>query len=538
MIVWQAVDFHYFFVNLMSKKLLKSGILVSGLTLVSRILGLIRDMIVASVLGAGAMSDVFLFANRIPNFLRRLFAEGAFSKAFVPVLAEYNADNDLNKTREFVAKVSGSLGVIVSIVTLVAMVGSPVIAALFGTGWFVDWLNNGAEAEKFTQASFLLKITFPYLWFITFVALSGAVLNTLGKFGVMAFSPVLLNVAIIAMALFGRDYFASPDIALAWGIFLGGLLQFLFQIPFMKKAGLLVKPQWAWNDEGVKKVRTLMLPALFGVSVTQINLLLNQIIASFLVTGSITWLYYSDRLIEFPLGIFGIAISTVVLPTLSRIAKKKDIDENQRKVEFQSTMDWGVRMVLLLGIPAMIGIAVLAQPMIMTIFMRGKFGLSDVIASSHALWIMCFGLNSYMLISILANGFYANQNTKTPVKIGLIATVSNMCFGALAIPFGYLGLAMASALSAAVNAGLLYRQLSKQAIYHISRKTVIFVLKLLIAGLIMGGVVHYFCPDLQSWYAMSTLLKVYWLLWLIVLAAICYFAMLLILGVRKQDLRG
>lgn len=538
MIVWQAVDFHYFFVNLMSKKLLKSGILVSGLTLVSRILGLIRDMIVASVLGAGAMSDVFLFANRIPNFLRRLFAEGAFSKAFVPVLAEYNADNDLNKTREFVAKVSGSLGVIVSIVTLVAMVGSPVIAALFGTGWFVDWLNNGAEAEKFTQASFLLKITFPYLWFITFVALSGAVLNTLGKFGVMAFSPVLLNVAIIAMALFGRDYFASPDIALAWGIFLGGLLQFLFQIPFMKKAGLLVKPQWAWNDEGVKKVRTLMLPALFGVSVTQINLLLNQIIASFLVTGSITWLYYSDRLIEFPLGIFGIAISTVVLPTLSRIAKKKDIDDNQRKVEFQSTMDWGVRMVLLLGIPAMIGIAVLAQPMIMTIFMRGKFGLSDVIASSHALWIMCFGLNSYMLISILANGFYANQNTKTPVKIGLIATVSNMCFGALAIPFGYLGLAMASALSAAVNAGLLYRQLSKQAIYHISRKTVFFVLKLLIAGLIMGGVVHYFCPDLQSWYAMSTLLKVYWLLWLIVLAAICYFTMLLILGIRKQDLRG
>ena len=538
MIVWQAVDFHYFFVNLMSKKLLKSGILVSGLTLVSRILGLIRDMIVASVLGAGAMSDVFLFANRIPNFLRRLFAEGAFSKAFVPVLAEYNADNDLNKTREFVAKVSGSLGVIVSIVTLVAMVGSPVIAALFGTGWFVDWLNNGAEAEKFTQASFLLKITFPYLWFITFVALSGAVLNTLGKFGVMAFSPVLLNVAIIAMALFGRDYFASPDIALAWGIFLGGLLQFLFQIPFMKKAGLLVKPQWAWNDEGVKKVRTLMLPALFGVSVTQINLLLNQIIASFLVTGSITWLYYSDRLIEFPLGIFGIAISTVVLPTLSRIAKKKDIDDNQRKVEFQSTMDWGIRMVLLLGIPAMIGIAVLAQPMIMTIFMRGKFGLSDVIASSHALWIMCFGLNSYMLISILANGFYANQNTKTPVKIGLIATVSNMCFGVLAIPFGYLGLAMASALSAAVNAGLLYRQLSKQAIYHISRKTIFFVLKLLIAGLIMGGVVHYFCPDLQSWYAMSTLLKVYWLLWLIVLAAICYFTMLLILGIRKQDLRG
>ena len=522
----------------MSKKLLKSGVLVSGLTLVSRVLGLIRDMIVASVLGAGAMSDVFLFANRIPNFLRRLFAEGAFSKAFVPVLAEYNSDNDLNKTREFVAKVSGSLGLVVSAVTLLAMLGSPVVAALFGTGWFMDWLNGGVDAEKFTQASLLLKITFPYLWFITFVALSGAVLNTIGKFGVMAFSPVLLNVAIIAMAIFGADYFERPDIALAWGIFLGGLLQFLFQIPFMKKAGLLVKPQWAWNDEGVKKVRTLMLPALFGVSVTQINLLLNQVIASFLVTGSITWLYYSDRLIEFPLGIFGIAISTVVLPTLSKIAKQKALNETARQAQFQTTMDWGVRMVLLLGIPAMIGIATLAQPMIMTLFMRGKFGLSDVIASSHSLWIMCLGLNSYMLISILANGFYANQNTKTPVKIGLIATACNMCFGLLAIPFGYLGLAMASALSAAVNASLLYRQLSKQGIYHISRKTIFFILKVAIAALVMGGLVNYFSPHLEEWFEMSTLMKAYWLGWLIVLAVISYFVMLFILGIRKWNFRS
>ncbi|VEI47904.1 virulence factor-like MviN [Actinobacillus equuli] len=205
------------------------------MTLISRILGLVRDVVIAGLLGAGAMSDVFLFANRIPNFLRRLFAEGAFSKAFVPVLAEYNADNDLDKTREFVAKVSGTLGGLVTIVTLVAMIGSPVVAALFGTGWFMDWVNDGPDAQKFTQASLLLKITFPYLWFITFVALSGAVLNTIGKFGVMAFSPVLLNIAMISMALFGADYFEQPDVALAWGIFLGGLLQFLFQIPFMKK---------------------------------------------------------------------------------------------------------------------------------------------------------------------------------------------------------------------------------------------------------------------------------------------------------------
>ena len=521
----------------MSKKLLKSGVLVSALTLVSRILGLVRDMIVAGVLGAGAVSDVFLFANRIPNFLRRLFAEGAFSKAFVPVLAEYNAENDLDKTREFVAKVSGSLGMIVTLVTLVAMVASPVVAALFGTGWFIDWLNDGADAEKFTQASLLLKITFPYLWFITFVALSGAVLNTIGKFGVMAFSPVLLNIAMIGMALFGAHYFERPDVALAWGVFLGGLLQFLFQIPFMKKAGLLVKPKWAWNDEGVKKVRTLMLPALFGVSVTQINLLLNQVIASFLITGSITWLYYSDRLIEFPLGIFGIAISTVVLPTLSKIVKQKDLAETQRREDFQNTLDWGIRMVLLLGIPAMVGIAVLAQPMIMTIFMRGKFTLADVVSTSHALWIMCLGLNSYMLISILANGFYANQNTKTPVKIGLIATASNMCFGLLAIPFGYLGLAMASALSAAINASLLYRQLHKQGIYQLSSKTGFFTLKVAIAASLMGAAVSYFSPALEGWHSMATFTKVYWLAWLIVLAAICYFGALFALGIRKRDFR-
>ena len=508
------------------------------MTLLSRILGLVRDVVVANLLGSGLAADVFLFANRIPNFLRRLFAEGAFSKAFVPVLAEYNADNDPDKTREFIAKVSGTLGGLVTIVTLVAMIGSPVIAALFGTGWFIDWLQDGPNAEKFTQASLLLKITFPYLWFITFVALSGAVLNTLGKFGVMAFSPVLLNVAIIAVAISTADYFDSPDTALAWGVFLGGLLQFLFQIPFLKKEGLLVKPKWAWHDEGVKKVRTLMIPALFGVSVTQLNLLINQVIASFLITGSISWLYYADRLIEFPLGLFGIAISTVILPSLSRIAKQKDVDDVRKQMDFRQTMDWGVRMVLMLGVPAMIGIALLSQPLIMTMFMHGKFQLSDVVASANALFVMCFGLISYMLINVLANGFYAHQNTKTPVKIGIIAAISNICFGVLAIPFGYIGLAMASVLSATVNASLLYRGLSRNNIYAFSRKTILFSLKLLVAGCIMGAVVSYFMPALHQWAILSLWGKIHWLAWLIVLAVISYFGSLIALGLRPRDLKA
>lgn len=522
----------------MSKKLIKSGLLVSFMTLLSRVLGLVRDVVVANLLGTSVAADVFLFANRIPNFLRRLFAERAFSKAFVPVLAEYNADGELDKTREFIAKVSGTLGGLVTIVTLFGVIASPVVAALFGTGWFLDWVNDGPDAEKFTQASLLLKITFPYLWFITFVALSGAVLNTIGKFGVMAFSPVLLNVAIISVALFASQYFPSPDIALAFGVFLGGLLQFLFQIPYLKKEKLLVKPQWAWRDAGVTKVRNLMIPALFGASVVQVNLLINQVIASFLVTGSISWLYYSDRLIEFPLGLFGIAISTVVLPSLSNIAKKKGVSEAERKVEFKRTLDWGVRMVLLLGVPAMIGIALLAKPLLMTIFMRGKFQLSDVMAASQSLTVMCFGLISYMLISILANGFYANQNTKTPVKIGIIAAGSNICFGLLAIPFGYIGLAMASALSAAVNVSLQYYNLSKMGIYQVSSKTLIFALKLLISGFIMAGFLAYFSPDVMQWYSLTLWGKVYWLAWLVGLAAAIYFGCLILLGLRKRDFRA
>ena len=506
------------------------------MTLLSRVLGLMRDVVIAHLIGAGAAADVFLFANRIPNFLRRLFAEGAFSQAFVPVLAEYQKSGDINKTREFIGKVSGTLGGLVSIVTILAMIGSPIVAALFGMGWFTDWMNDGPDAHKFEQASLLLKITFPYLWFVTFVALSGAVLNTIGKFGVMSFSPVLLNIAMIATALFLAPQMDNPDLALAIGIFLGGLLQFLFQIPFMKQAGLLVKPKWAWRDEGVTKIRKLMIPALFGVSVSQINLLLDTVIASFLMTGSISWLYYSDRLLEFPLGLFGIAISTVILPTLARHHVNREGDSAKSAVDFRNTMDWGVRMILLLGVPAAIGIAVLAQPMLLTLFMRGNFMLNDVPAASYSLWAFNAGLLSFMLIKILANGYYARQDTKTPVKIGIIAMVSNMGFNLLAIPFSYVGLAIASAMSATLNAYLLYRGLAKADVYHFSRKSAVFFGKVLLAAIAMGAAVWYYVPEINQWAKMDFFMRVYWLVWLIVLAAIVYGATLILLGVRKHHL--
>ncbi|OOF39104.1 murein biosynthesis integral membrane protein MurJ [Rodentibacter mrazii] len=520
----------------MSKRLLKSGVIVSSMTLLSRVLGLARDVVIAHLIGAGAAADVFLFANRIPNFLRRLFAEGAFSQAFVPVLAEYRKGGDLDKTREFIGKVSGTLGGLVSIVTLLAMVGSPVVAALFGMGWFTDWLNDGPDAHKFEQASLLLKITFPYLWFVTFVALSGAVLNTLGKFGVMSFSPVLLNIAMIATALFLAPRMDNPDLALAIGIFLGGLFQFLFQIPFMKKTGLLVKPKWAWHDEGVVKIRKLMIPALFGVSVSQINLLLDTVIASFLMTGSISWLYYSDRLLEFPLGLFGIAISTVILPTLARHHVNREDNSEQSAVDFRNTMDWGVRMILLLGVPAAVGIAVLAQPMLLTLFMRGSFTFNDVHSASYSLWAFNAGLLSFMLIKILANGYYARQDTKTPVKIGIIAMVSNMGFNVLAIPFSYVGLAMASAMSATLNAYLLYRGLVKSDVYHFSRQSAVFFVKVLLAACVMGALVWYYTPVINEWAVMSFMQRVHWLAWLIALAAIVYGGMLVLLGIRPHHL--
>lgn len=515
----------------MSKRLLRSGLIVSLMTMVSRVMGLVRDVVIANLMGAGSAADVFFFANKIPNFLRRLFAEGAFSQAFIPVLAEYNACDDKSKMRELIAYTSGTLGVLVTIVTLVGVIASPVITALFGMGWFLDWLNGGAFSHKFELASLILKITFPYLWFISFVALAGSVLNTLGRFAVSSFTPVFLNIAMIGAALFISPLLERPEIGLAIGVFLGGLIQFTFQLPFLGREGMLVTPKWGWSHPGVVKIRTLMLPALFGVSVSQINLLFDTFIASFLATGSISWLYYSDRLLEFPLGLFGIAIATVILPTLS----KKHIDKNP--LHFSRTMDWGVRMVLLLGFPAMIGLIVLAKPMLMVLFMRGEFGVDDVNAASLSLMVYAAGLLNFMLIKVLAPGYYARQDTKTPVRYGIIAMITNMGFNLIfAYFYSYVGLAIATALSALVNALLLYRGLHLQGIYQVSRQTGYFVARLLVSVGLMGALLIYLLPAQTAWLEMPFLNKVLNLSGLIFSGGLCYLVCLWILGLRKLHL--
>ncbi|HIF5955097.1 TPA: murein biosynthesis integral membrane protein MurJ [Vibrio parahaemolyticus] len=517
----------------MSKRLLKSGMIVSAMTLISRVLGLVRDVVVANLMGAGASADVFFFANKIPNFLRRLFAEGAFSQAFVPVLTENHAQGDMDKTRELIARAAGTLGVIVSIVTVLGVLGSGVVTALFGFGWFLDWMHGGPAAEKFELASLMLKITFPYLWFITFVALSGAILNTLGKFAVSSFTPVFLNVMIILAAWFISPQMSQPEIGLAIGVFLGGLVQFLFQIPFLIKAGVMVKPQWGWRDPGVVKIRTLMIPALFGVSVSQINLLFDTFIASFLQTGSISWLYYSDRLLEFPLGLFGIAIATVILPALSR----KHVDSQSEG--FAHTMDWGVRMVTLLGIPAMLGLMALAKPMLMVLFMRGEFSPQDVHQASLSLLAYASGLLNFMLIKVLAPGYYSRQDTKTPVKYGIIAMVTNMVFNAIfAYFYGYVGLAIATALSAFVNMALLYRGLHIAGVYQITKRTVFFIIRLVIAGAAMVAAILWQLEDMSVWLEWSFAHRSGMLGTLIGLGAAVYLAVLFLTGVRLKDLKA
>ncbi|MFQ3176730.1 MAG: putative peptidoglycan lipid II flippase [Psychromonas sp.] len=511
----------------MSKKLLRSGLIVSSMTLISRILGLLRDVVIANLMGAGAAADVFFFANKIPNFLRRLFAEGAFAQAFVPVLTEYEKKQSFDEVKKLVAAVSGTLGTIITIITLLGVLGSSVITALFGFGWFLDWWNGGPDGQKFELASFMLKITFPYLWFITFTALSGAILNTLGKFAVAAFTPVFLNVAIISCALFVSPHLQQPEIGLAMGVFIGGAIQFFFQLPFLRKEKLLVKPTWNWHHPGVVKIRVLMIPALFGVSVSQINLLLDTFIASFLQTGSISWLYYSDRLLEFPLGLFGIAIATVILPSLSSSHVTKSIDD------FAKTLDWGMRMVCILGFPAMLGLIILAEPMLRVLFMRGEFVSHDVAMASMSLWAYGSGLLSFMMVKILAPGYYARQDTRTPVKYGIIAMVSNMGLNIIfAIPYGYVGLAIATSISATLNASLLWFGLYQKGIYQKQKDSVSVLLRIMIAGLVMAAGLVTFNPALQEWSQLTWLAAALKLFYLIVAGAVLYLFALGLTGLR------
>ena len=461
--------------------LLRSSGVVGFFTMLSRFLGLARDVVFARVIGAEALADVFFVAFKIPNFFRRLFAEGAFAQAFVPILGEYREKGSAAAVRQLVSRVAGNLGLCLILLTLFIVVASPLMAAIFAPSWYMD------NPSKFAATSEMLRITFPYLLFISMTGLAGAVLNSYDRFAVPAFTPLLLNLCLILAALFAAPLFDQPAYALAWGVLLAGIVQFLFQLPFLKTIHMLPMPSVDWQDSGVKKVLALMAPAIFGVSVSQINLLLDTVLATFLPTGSVSWLYYSDRLSELPLGVFGIAIATVILPNLSRHHVA------QSTQAFSQTLDWALKMILLIAVPAAVALILLAEPILVTLFYYGEvMTIRDMAMASLSLKAYAAGLIAFMLIKVLAPGFFARQDMRTPVRIGVIAMVMNMLFNLLlVIPLhsywqvGHLGLAAATSLSAFLNAILLYFALRKQGIYEPIQGWLRFFIRLAIAVLVM-----------------------------------------------------
>jgi putative peptidoglycan lipid II flippase len=509
----------------MSGRLLKSTGVVSAMTLLSRILGFLRDVILAQVFGAGAAADAFFVAFKIPNFMRRLFAEGAFSLAFVPVFSEYRAAENRAALRAFAARIAGTLGGVLLAVTIVGQLASPLLVAVFAPG-FLD------EPVRYGLASDMLRLTFPYLLFISLTAFCGGMLNTFGRFAVPAFTPVLLNVTMIVAALVAAPHFQEPIMALAWGVFFAGLVQLLFQLPSLHRLELLVWPRWGWKTAGVQRVLKLMVPALFGSSVAQINLLFDTLLASFLVTGSVSWLYYSDRLMEFPLGLFGVALGTVILPSLSRQHALQDPGT------FSHTLDWALRWATLIAIPAALGLAVLAGPLLTTLFQYGEFGASDVRMASRSLVAYAFGLTAFIYIKVLAPGFYSRQDMRSPVRIGVIAMIVNMGLNvALIFPLAHAGLALATSMSAFLNAGLLLRRLRSERVYLPASGWRVFGLRIGAASLVMSLFLLWAVPEVGHWLSWTATQRVLNLLVWILAAVILYFLVLLLSGLRPWHLK-
>ncbi len=489
-------------------------------------MGFVRDMLIAQMFGAAAGMDAFYVAFKIPNFMRRLFAEGAFAQAFVPVLAEYQQTRSIEEVRTFLARIAGMLSTVLMAVTVIGVVAAPIVIRIFAPGF-------GEHTERFALASSMLQLTFPYLMLISLTGMAGAILNTYGYFGVPAFTPVFLNISMILCALYLSPYCAIPVEALAWGVLIAGIVQLLFQIPFLYQRKLLIKPQLQRKDAGVSKVLRLMVPALFGVSVAQVNLLIDTIFASFLQVSSVTWLYYTDRLVDFPLGVFGVAIATVILPHLSR----RRADEST--AHFSHALDWGLRLLLLIGLPAGLGLAIFAMPTIAACFAYGKYTAWDVLQTQKSLITLGIGVPAFMMVKVLASGFYACQNIKTPVKVGAVAMVVNSILCLLLIkPLAHAGLTLASSIAGYVNCGVLLYLLIRRGIFQLQPGWWRFLLQLLVANLAVATYLMLMRADIATWMAMTRLTRLGWLLGHVAVAAAIYVVSLAMCGVRVGQFRG
>ncbi|MDP3559360.1 MAG: murein biosynthesis integral membrane protein MurJ [Legionellaceae bacterium] len=512
-------------VLLMKKStLLKSTSLVSIFTFFSRCLGFFRDMVIAQFFGAEAGMDAFLVAFRIPNFMRRLFAEGAFAQAFVPVLSEYQATRPSEDVRVFIAHIAGNLSAVLSLVTALGILLAPWIITIFAPGF---------ESMRAELASEMLRITFPYLFFISLTAMAGAVLNTYGYFGVPAITPIFLNICMIMAVWYFTSWCHIPVVGVAWGVFVAGVVQCLFQLPFLYHKGLLVKPAFNWKDQGVNRVLKLMVPALFGVSIAQLNLMVDSMFASFLAVGSVSWLYFTDRLTDFPLGVFGVAIATVILPYLSRRYAAEHADGYSR------ALDWGLRLLLLLGCPAALGLALFSMPLIVSCFGYGAFSAHDVLQTQKSLITLALGVPAFMMIKVLASGYYARQDIKTPVKIGAWCMLINSILCAILIyPLAHAGLTLASALAGYMNALCLLIGLKRQGVYCPQPGWKYFIFQLTLALLGMALYLGWIQGTLSDWMNLPARWRLAWLLLDVFGAMGIYVAILTLLGLRVSAFRG
>jgi putative peptidoglycan lipid II flippase len=503
--------------------LLKALATVSGMTLVSRVLGFVRDLVIARVFGAGLLTDAFFVAFKIPNLMRRLFAEGAFSQAFVPILGEYKNRRGESATRLLVDHVAATLATTLFVVALIGVLLAPLIIYVTAPGFV-------ATPEKFDLTVALLRITFPYILFISLVALAGGILNTYSRFSVPAFTPVLLNLSFIGFALWGAPYFDPPVKALAWAVFAGGVAQLLFQLPFLARIGMVPRLRLDFKDEGVRRVLRQMGPAVFGVSIGQVSLVINVIFASFLVTGSVSWLYYADRLMEFPTGLLGVALGTILLPSLSRHHAERSPQQ------YSALLDWGLRLTLLLAAPAAAALALLAVPLVATLFHYGAFTAEDVFATRRAVVAYSAGLIGLILVKVLAPGFYAQQDIRTPVRIALLALGVTQIMNLTFIWWlKHAGLALAIALGACFNAALLLRGLKRRDIYSPLPGWSVFLVKLGVAVYAMCAVIWFAAGPDAAWLAMGAAERALQLGAVVLLGALTYFCALWVLGFRLRD---
>ena len=537
--------------------LLRSSVIFSSMTLISRVTGLLRDQVYAWHFGASPWMDAFFVAFRIPNFMRRLSAEGSFSMAFVPVLAEYKEKHDHAAVKDLVDRVTGTLTAALLVLTALVVLAAGPVMRLFAPGF-------DPAGEQFALAVEMLQITFPYALFISLASLAGGVLNSYEKFAIPALSPVLLNISMIAAAVCGSTLMKplglNPVLALAWGVFFAGVLQLAFQLPSMARLGLLPRPRWGGGHPGVRKILRLMVPTLFGSSVAQVNLLLNTALASFLIVGSVSWLYLTDRLLEVPLGMFGVAIGTVILPHLSKRHAATDVEG------YSKGLDWGFRLCLLIGIPACLGLVLCAEPLIAALFQYGKLTAHDTAMIRLSLMAQSTAVPAFLLVKVLAPAFYSRQDTKTPVKsavvsvgVNLLATVSLLLAAvylteagqaALArsggdlrqalglIPGAHACLALAIAIAGWTNALQLAWYLRRARVYRRQPGWGRFLRQIGLASAAMTVVVLALLWAWQGWTG--------WPWWerLLKLAAVVgaggavYAAALWVQGIRPRDLRG